>query len=868
MTDARRWERVGQAFDEALALDPAGRAGLLAALRAEDAALADEVASLLAEHEGSGFIAEPAPGEPGPRLYGLESDHVGPYRIIRPIGRGGMGNVFLAERSAADVTLTVALKLLRSDFWAPTLLDRFRAERRILARLEHPGIARLIDAGATPSGQPYYAMEFVDGEDIITHVRRRDLTVRERIGLFLDICGAVEYAHQQLVVHRDLKPGNILVPDDGRPRLLDFGIAKLIDPAEQPDSEVRTARWCTPEYASPEQVRGGPATTQSDVYALGALLYEILTGTRPFDLSGLSPAGIEQAVGHQPPPRPSERVRDPAVRRALQGDLDTILLKTLAKEPWRRYASAGALADDLKRHLERKPVRARPDTWGYRAIRFAQRNRLGVAAGAVVFVTLAAGLAAVSWQAAVAGRERDRAEEARRRAEDVSSLLIGLFEAARPDATAGTDTATARAILREGVARIDELEGQPAVQAQMIDALGMVLLSLERYDEANQLLVRGLDLRRAESGEESEEFAAGLASLARALRARSEYRAADSLYQKALDIRRRVLRHDDPRIAGTLLDLAAMKPYLGRNDEARVLVYEALAIRERIFGPDHLETGRALMRVAAFARLRGDHPEALDYGRRGVAVTRQNLGEDHPETGATLVALADIEWSAGDTAAAERLYREGVDIQRRALGEGHVNLLHGLGNLATVLTARGEHREAESLVRQVLAVRERTLGPESSSAAAAHEALAETLAAQGRLEEAERERRHGLETWRRAVGPEHAGVAASLASLGWLVAERGRYGEAEQMLSEAIAMRIRVLGREHSLVALTEIDLARVLIRAGRFERAEQNLLDAQRILEPQFDAGHKDRLDLDRAFLELYEAWGRPADAQRFRRR
>ena len=776
-----------------------------------------------------------------------------------------MGIVYLAERTTADVTQTVALKLLRADFATTSLLERFRAERRILARLEHPGIARLIDAGATPSGQPYYAMEFVDGADLVTWARTHSPTPRQRIELFLDICDAVGYAHHQLVVHRDLKPGNILVPEDGRPRLLDFGIAKLVDPTEQPEGEARTARWCTPEYASPEQVRGHVVTTQSDVYALGALLYELLTGARPFDLEGLSPARIEQVVAAETPRRPSDRVADPSVSRALEGDLDTIVLKALAKEPWRRYASADSLADDLRRHLEKKPVRARPDTWRYRATRFVQRNRVAVAAACLLLLTLAGGLAASSWQAALARHERDRAEAALRRSEDVTALLIGLFEAARPGA-ASADTATSRAILQQGAARISELGGQPVVQAQMLDALGMVLVSLGRYDEARDMLGRGLELRRREFGDESAETAASLIHLARALRAGSEYLAADSLLRRALAIQRQTVGSNDPIIAETLLELAALKPYLGRNDLAREQVLEALAIRERAFGPDHVDVGRAMVRVAAFARLRGDYDEALEYGRRGVALVRRHLGDRDAEVGANDFVLADIERDAGNDAEAERLYREGLAIQGDAYHGDHIDMIHGLSNLATLLTVHGQHTEAEALYRRALAIRERTVGPESGAAAAAHEELSVSLAAQGRLEEAERERRRGLELWRRSVGSEHAAVAASMAGLAEIVAARGRLGDAEQLFRDAIAMRTRLLGPDHALVALDEMHLGTVLARARRFAEAEALMLDAERILSAQLDRSHNDRVTLRRAMAALYEAWGRPEDAARYR--
>ena len=309
MTDAAAyWARVQETFHAALERLPAERDDWLRAACGPDDDFFREVRELLRAHETEGLLAVSAARSP--RLYGLETDHIGPYAILRPLGQGGMGTVFLAERKGPDFTQRVALKLLRLDFAVPKLVERFRTERRILARLEHPGIARLIDAGATPGGQPYFAMEFVEGTDIVRYCEERRLTVADRLRLFLDVCDALEYAHQQLVVHRDIKPGNILVTEEGRPKLLDFGIAKLLDPFDPAPGATRTGQWFTPEYASPEQVRGDPVTTLSDVYALGVLLYELLAGVRPFDLQGQSPAGIEEIVCHRDAERPSLRARD------------------------------------------------------------------------------------------------------------------------------------------------------------------------------------------------------------------------------------------------------------------------------------------------------------------------------------------------------------------------------------------------------------------------------------------------------------------------------------------------------------------------------------------------------------------------------
>ncbi len=463
MSAGGRWTEVRALFEELVELSPAERDRRLGALA--DVELAGRVAKLLAADSQAGrFLETPAVAVAGGLFDGLAEpeaeapppERIGPYRVLRRIGRGGMGEVLLAERADGLFEQRVAIKLLRPGMASDEILRRFSRERRILARLEHPHIARLLDGGATEDGRPYFVMELVEGEPITDYCRSRDLGADERLRLIEDCCDAVAAAHRNLVVHRDLKPSNVLVTKDGEVKLLDFGIAKLLGPDDTGEAaaETRTElRLLTPAYAAPEQVLGEPVTTATDVWALGALAYELLTGTLPQKREGRSASALTAAVADDVTERPSQRVsREPLealpllrpseadrrrLARRLRGDLDNVLLAALRRAPERRYGSVTALAGDLRRHREGQPVKARPDTFGYRVGKFVRRNRVGVAAGALVAVSLVAGIAVAAWQARRAEAHAKTAAAAARRAEGVKEFLIGLFEVADPEQASG-----------------------------------------------------------------------------------------------------------------------------------------------------------------------------------------------------------------------------------------------------------------------------------------------------------------------------------------------------------------------------------------------------------------------------------------------
>ena len=866
MTSREQWARVQEIFHGALDRPDEERESFLMGACAGDKDLEEGVRSLLAAHDAPDLLASLDEPHDTPRLYGLARDRIGPYRILRPLGEGGMGMVFLAQREEHDVSQTVALKILRLEFADTKLMERFRAERRILARLEHPGIARLITAGATETGQPYFAMEFVEGTSLLEHCQRNRCTPADRLRLFLEICDAVEYAHQQLVVHRDLKPCNVLVTEEGRPKLLDFGIAKLLD-SDDPDAvATRTIGWFTPEYASPEQLRREAVTTLSDVYSLGVILYELLSGARPHDLRGLSPVAMERRVATEVPPRPSDRAADPRVARLLRGDLDTIILKALGREPARRYASVRELADDVRRFIAREPVRARPDSWSYRAARFAQRHRVAVFAATVTVVSLVGGLAAASRLAAVAADERDRAEQALEESRNVSSFLAELFQSADPTRAAG-DTGAARAILRRGVAAVDGLADQPLVQARMLDALGMVFVNLGEYERANQFVTRGLSIRRANLDPLNPDLAESLRHSGRTLRALSRYEEAERSYLEALELLRRSGRAVSPMAADVLQELGFLMPYLSRDEDAAHYYQELLALQRKLYGDRHPSIAGTLLGIAGAHRRRGDYAAAESVHRESVMRHRRDIGPDDPRTGTAYFHLGDIIVTrGGDSREAERLFRQGIAIHRAAGGPLSPGQVHGMNSLAHLLSVRGQHEKAESVLRDALKVTESVFGATGPDVADAMEQLAHELSRQKRYDEALRLKRRGLQLWRNAVGPEHAAVASSMHTLGEMLIERGDYAEAESLLVQVIAMRARLYGPGTVLIGLTRSSLGEAFYRQRRFEEAERELTRALEIQKRYQTDQHEDMRRTYRRLALVLDALGRSGEADRYR--
>ncbi|MGH9382263.1 MAG: tetratricopeptide repeat protein [Thermoanaerobaculia bacterium] len=802
--DEARWDRIQELFHQVVDLDEGARRAFLDASCAGDEDLRREVESLVASAPGAtDFLGSPRePAATDGRDEGDRAgERVGPYRLTRRLGEGGMGVVYLGERADGEFTQQVAVKLLRTPWAAPHLLERFRAEREILAGLQHPNIARLLDGGTTPLGQPYLVMEHVAGEPLHDYCARRGLGTRERLVLFLGVCAAVAQAHRQLVVHRDLKPGNILVTADGTPKLLDFGIAKLLAP--ETAAAVVTALHgpgLTPEYASPEQVRGEPVTTASDVYSLGVLLYELLTGALPYRFATQTPGEVERVVCETPPTRPStavargaQRVRVDAqgralartdvapsrLRRELAGDLDTIVLTALRKEPERRYPSVERLAEDIRRYLDDLPITARPETWGYVTSKFAQRHRAGVAVAAgVAAMVLAFGvgmaLLAVrlaeerSRAVAAEGAARDEAARANREAaaaQQVTEFLIDLFQVSDPGQARGA-TITAREILDRGAERVEsELADQPLLQARLLDTMGTVYVQLGLYPSAEPLLDRVLALRERELGD-SEEVAQSLDARAWVAFMQGRHARAVPLLARALRIRERLLGPEHPLVAESLNNLAAQHRELRHFQRAAALYRRAISIFRAHAEPGDARVAYPLSNLATVYHDQGRFEEAEPLHLEALAIRRRELEEDHPEVAMSLNNTGWFYYLSGDTARAEAYFLEALALRRKVLGAEHPNTALTLNNLGLLYLDAGRLGEAESYFQRALAIREKRLRPD------------------------------------------HPNIADSLYGLGLAAARRGDPGRARPLLERALAIRLEARGPDHPETVATREALA------------------------------------------------------------
>lgn len=777
-----RWQRIEDLFFAALELDAVERAALLARENDAGPEIVREVAAMLAAHDlnESPDIERFLLGDsPEPRAATRAGAQVGAYRLIEMIGRGGMGEVYLAERADGEFQQTVAVKLLRSGFENAQAVARFRAERGILARLEHPGIARLLDGGVTEEGFPFLAMEFVRGEPITRFCEEKNLSIEDRLRLFVHVCRAVDFAHRSLVVHRDLKPSNILVAGRGEVKLLDFGIAKLLEEGAA-EAATRTGfLLLTPEYASPEQVRGGGITTATDVYALGLLLHEILTGRRAQPVDDLSPIGVARAICEQEPMRPSAVVPERLARR-LRGDLDMIVAAALHKDPARRYASAERLADDILRHLDGRPIEARADSFGYRAGKFLRRHRLAVAASAAVVAALLIGLLL-----AVSGlvRARQAEAEARREAEtsrQVSDLLIGIFKVNDPGEARG-ETITARELLDRGAERVrEQLADQPEVQGSLLRTIGDAYSELGLYERAHGIYESDLALRRSLHGEGHPEVAMSLILLADMANRRGDFARAEKLALQALATQERTLGPEHPDTAKGLAAVGIASWQLGDFDRARGYLERSLAIREKALGPDHPDLVGILNNVAILRCQVGDLDGARPLYERALRAVERRHGERHPSVAITLNNFALVELQAGRYAEARALHERALAIRRALLAPDHPDIAESLHNLAHVLIEQHDRARARSLLEEALQIRER------------------------------------------ALGPEHPLVGTTLCNLGLVLAELGDTTRARPLLERSVALMTRAQGPDHPDLSFPLEILAEMDLRAGNLTAADQ----------------------------------------------
>ncbi|MEE4173734.1 MAG: serine/threonine-protein kinase [Xanthomonadales bacterium] len=879
------WEELQALFEAAAQLEGEERAAYLDAVCGEDTVLREELEALL-NADAEDTLSPPGGFSDGLKSATsfddqLEGSQLGAYTLLERIGAGGMGTVFLAERSDGAFERRVAVKVVRRGMDTETVVRRFVAERQILSQLDHPSISALLDGGVTPDGRPYLVMEYVDGLPITEYCDRHRLSIDERLALFKSVCRAVHHAHQNLVVHRDLKPSNILVTEDGTVKLLDFGIAKLLDE----DSDAQLTRTgmpaMTPAYASPEQLNHQPVTTVTDVYALGVILYELLTGRRPFE-ARKSPEELRQEILSGDAPKPSTVItRQPAdadgrpertleaisasrsvppgrLRHALAGDLDTICLMAIRPEPQGRYASAEQLADDLDRHRDGQPVRAQNPSVGYRVRKFVRRHRAGVATTAAVVLAFAG---VITYYTHRLQEERDTALAQQEKAETVVEFLTNLFFEADPDNSLGEDV-TARQILEAGRANIDfDLADQPELQATMKRVLGEVYYEVGNSDVAWELFSDAYDQFRERGGLEA---ASSRLSLGIIAQDRGDYETAVEAMQYAYDQRVDALGPEHEAVREAVAAQAFLQETLANFDEAGRLHEAAFAMAEALYPQDDVALAQAHSELAGYYRTQDRRPEAEALLRDGIAMMERLQGDRrHPLTAKMIRQLGGTLRNSDRFEESEPLYREAIALQEDMLGPDHYEVAVSWNGYSQLLTNMGRSEEAmEANARMIDIIESRFDGP-APALGAAYNNLAFMLLDLHRYDEALENFDKSLAA-QDAIGlpPDHFNRTFPSAGKAQVYLLVDRLDEAEAIFREMLAIRIDNVGEEHRLVQEIHSDLGAVLTEQANFAEAESLLLAAFDYFDRTLDDTAWDRVEAAQRLAALYSAMGEPEQA------
>lgn len=865
MSDMRReeWERVDRLFAEVLRLPEDERARFLEASEEPDDVVGRVRRLLSAERSARERIGESAEAlaadvmeaEAATPVDDLPpGSAVGPYRIIREIGRGGMGTVYLAERSDDTYDRRVALKVVKRGMDTAEVVTRFRREGRILARLEHPSIARMYDADVTADGRPYLVLEHVDGLPIDAFCDAERLTVEQRIRLFVDVCDAVSFAHGKLVLHRDLKPSNILVTADG-PRLLDFGIAKALD-EDDPEAIELTAlvgHRLTPEYASPEQLAGGPISTASDVYALGVVLHELLTGARP-DRGARAPSAVVTDATRTAVTAEAAGLRRSTphrLARRLHGDLDVIVLKALHDDVARRYASVEAFAADLRRHLDGQPVAARPDSIGYRARKFVARNRLPVLSGSGLGVSVLLFAIGSFLQQAETARERDRADVERERAEQVAAVFEEMFTGAGFDSRERIDTLSVRQFLDQSARHIlEDLSDQPVVQGSLLRILGGAQHDFGRLDEADSLLSRAVAVLSSAPGDDPRPLLEAQRDLGHLRMRQGRWADARTLYEAWHAVGVQASPEEEATVQNNI-GLALLNQ--GKFDSAVASLDSSLAIHRARPGLDPLGYGSSLSMRAGVAQRLGDMPLALSLSREARDVMTAELGPDHPSAMTMEQNYAFMVYRSGRVEEAEPLYADLVVRYRAQVGTS-ADLPTLLLNHGNVLRDLGRPAEALGSIQEAVAMDRAGGGPALTFSL---DALGTTLAALERYDEALEVFEEGLAHSERIFGEAHPNTAVGrlkVASARCRLAPPG----ADEPLADFRAAEKAILAAfppQHPWIVEAQVRRGGCYLDLGRAREAEGVLEDAVAALEA--GRGPPNRLEDARALLARARADG-----------
>jgi serine/threonine-protein kinase len=826
--DRERWARIQALFHEAADLPREEQLSFLNSA-CGDASLVEDVQAMLVEDARSNSLLDREMAEvvheilSGPAGDYLPKQNFGPYKVKSALGEGGMGVVYLAER--ADLGSLAAIKVLRDAWLSPARRDRFASEQRTLAQLTHPSIARLYDADTSADGTPWFAMEYVEGVTLTSYCADHRSSVEQRLRLMLSVCEAVQYAHQHAVIHRDLKPSNILVKPDGTIRLLDFGIAKQIEALDTSvDKTMTVLRLMTPAYAAPEQIRGDRVGIQTDVYSLGVILYELLSGKLPFDLSTKTPGEAEELIMHQDPERPSlvwngaAKAGKAAMKasKAEWDDLDVLCLTAMRKEPERRYSSVEALIRDIEHYLKREPLEARPDRLSYRLGKFVRRHRNAVAVSAAV-VALVVGL--VGFFTVRLARARNAAVSEAARAQRIQRFTLKLFQGG-DEAAGPADDLRVVSLLDRGVQEAHALESEPQVQAEMYLTLGGIYQNLGKLDQAERLLQLSLDQRKSLFGADHPAVAESLIGLGLLRDAQARYDEAEDMVRNGLEMTKRHLSATHPAVAKATSSLGRVLEDRGEYDKAISTLEEAVRLQS---GPDasRVELASSLTELANCNFYAGRYDVSDALNRRVIEIDRKLYGEKHPSVANDLINLGATQFERGHYPEAERYYRQAFEIIGGFYGKDNPETASAQTMLARALVSQNHLEEASGLLKEALRIQEKVYGAVHPRVASALNELGKVALQSGKYDEAEAEFERMAEIYRKIYSGKHYLIGVALSNLGTVETERKRFADAERNLREALHMFEQTLPADHVNFGITRVKLGRVLLRERRYRDAE-----------------------------------------------
>lgn len=872
MQDAANWDRIWEVFHSALERSPETRASFVDTACGSEPELRGRVLELLGCHESAAdFLDAP----PESLLEDVQreilaadirpGDQIGPYRIERLIGEGGMGVVFAALQEQ-PVRRTVALKVIHLGMATKDVLARFEAERQALALMNHSNIAQVYDAGSTETGQPFFVMEYVDGEPVTTYCDRHRLNVDERLEIFLGVCDGLQHAHQKGVIHRDIKPTNVLVTlenDKPVPKIIDFGVAKAT--GEKLTEETLYTRLNTivgtTDYMSPEQagLAGSDIDTRADVYSLNVLLYELLVGVTPFESTAQGNARqleMLRMIRDQEPTRPSARLArlteeaaertsrsrrttTRALHKRLGGDVAWITMKGMEKDRDRRYATVAELSADLRRYVDGLPVVARAPSTGYRAAKFARRHKVGVAISTAVLVMIVAFSVFITAQSIRLQQALDDTVQERNRAQEITSFLLDLFGRARP-VTAEQADMTVREMLDEGAGQLrTELDDQPELRATLLTTMGGAYRELENFETAEELLQQALIDFRASTGEDSTEVARVLNALGEIRHDTGDFEAAESFYRQAAEIHAHIpgLTADE---SNAVYNLAVVMVDLGKPEQAKPLAEQGLQMREQVFGEISMQAAEAMQNLGYVHTTLGDLELADRLTTEAIEIYRAVLPADHIAIGTALNYYATVLRRLGRNDDARIALEEAAEIYRATYGEDHWYVAATLNNLSLVLNQLGRYQESRGHLEEALRIVLTSLGEDHPRTATTRLNLAATLTHLEQYAEAERLLRQVVAADRAALGNEHPDLAASLDQLGVVVLQAGGDPEESEALHrEAISIRTNALGEEHPDIAASRHNLAMALSKQGRTSEAEAEIEYALEIARANHSQDH-----------------------------